>query len=102
MHTTTEAVLESFWDVSEGVLAHIREGEFSSEASRDMIAYLKSLDFCSSPLIPRRTVALLWYMPLFLQWQSERVRGKSPAFADEYEQFTNAVQREVERLLGLP
>ena len=50
---------------------------------------------------PRRLVSLLWYMPLFLTWQTERLRelgGDLGAYVHAVSSITN----EIERILGTP
>lgn len=52
-------------------------------------------------MIPRRAVSLLWFIPVFMEWQTERVRacgGDTRAYARAVSEATN----EIERLLGVP
>ena len=62
---------------------------------------LSSLSIAEEAEIPRRLVSLLWYIPLFMEWQTEQVQ-ESGGDAIAYEQAITLMTNEVERLLGLP
>jgi hypothetical protein len=51
--------------------------------------------------INRRIVSLLWYMPLFMAWQKDRVQ-EAGGDAAGLERAANEVQSIVERVLGIP
>ena len=45
-------------------------------------------------------MALIWYIPLFMGWQAERVKGSVQA--QEYQRVTNEIQTIVQEILGVP
>jgi hypothetical protein len=50
--------------------------------------------------IPRRLVSLLWYIPLFMEWNAEGVSNQISR--DEYSHCKTLVENELERILGIP
>jgi hypothetical protein len=94
--------LESFWDSDHGgVFWELRQGKFVEKDVISVAAWLERCHVEGAASLPRRFVSLLWYIPLFLDWQKERVveaGGDSAA----YERVSNLVANQVERILGVP
>jgi len=91
--------LEREYDQDEGFLGLLRNGHFNSSARDRFVRLLQSIDIGTGGSVDRRVVALLWYVPLFMQWQERRLD------ADEREALQSAANRvtsELERILGVP
>ncbi len=94
------AQLESTWDIDTGFFGKLREGKFDKELYNDFMQLLRTISFEEEELISSRVVSLLWYIPLFMEWQKERV--KKEIDIKEYELLKTAVENELERILGIP
>jgi hypothetical protein len=92
--------LEEAWD-SEGFLGQVRVGQFSEEGAEEFLRILAGIDIDSITCIPRRFLSLIWYLPLFLDWQRERVSERGGNI-QKYEQFITDVHNTLEVVLGVP
>ena len=93
--------LESEWEPEHGFFWQIRQGAFSEAEFQRVFAKLSSIASFEDELIERRLVSLLWYMPLFMHWQRDRI-SEQGGNAEAYTRAIAAVTNEVERLLGVP
>ena len=51
----------------------------------------------------KKIVSLLWYIPIFMEWQKETLRKKYDDLTiRKYESLMNRIQGEIERILGYP
>jgi hypothetical protein len=92
--------LEDVWKVDSGIFWKLRQGKFDKDLYNEFLVLLKSISFEDNELISRRAVSLLWYIPLFMEWQKERVQNNiSP---EEYSILKTNIQNELERILGTP
>jgi hypothetical protein len=94
--------LESAWNDPNGVLVKARDGEFSPVEGKAFVERLRRIEIGPGSEIDRRLVSLLWYLPQFLEWQTERVTQSDPTVALPYMQFSNAVLELVSNVLGVP
>ena len=93
------ANLEAAYDLEEGFLGLLRGGHFHSLARDRFLGLLQSIDLAPEDTIDRRQVGLLWYVPLFMQWQLERLDDEEQALLRAaIDQVTNYL----ERILGVP
>ncbi len=96
------AILEAEWFEPNGFLFKARQGVFEVTQGMNFISMLEGMKPPqNATTIDRRFVALLWYVPLFLHWQRERIAekgGNVPAFI----QLINRVHAVVEEILGVP
>jgi len=93
--------LEHEWDYDLGFFGPLRRGSFDRSSLESLLEILEAAAVEQSESINRRLVSLLWYMPLFMQWQRDRVKELGGDLA-EFDAATNHVQSIVERLLGVP
>ena len=93
--------LEREWDFESGFFGLLRRGEFDRTSLQRLLAILEGINFKDDGVINRRLVSLLWFMPLFMEWQKERVQEQGCDMVT-FEKATNQVHNHVERLLGLP
>jgi hypothetical protein len=95
------AELEAEWSPDDGFFWRIRQGNFSPSDFERALKKISAINIGEDADVPRRVVSLLWYIPLFMQWQVERVqenKGDLKAYATAITKMTN----EIERLLGVP
>lgn len=93
--------LEAFWEPDNGVFWQLRHGNFNEGEVGRFISWLERFKFEDDTALPRRLVSLLWYVPLFMQWQSDRIQ-EAGGDAMAYSQAITAVRNELERILGVP
>lgn len=69
------AALEGAWGI-DGFLGAVREGRYDQAKGEDFLRLLGCIQLPDDAFIPGRLVALLWYLPSFLEWQKPRVEEK--------------------------
>lgn len=94
-------LLEGFWDVPDGVLYQLRQGQFVPMRLREIDELLRRIQLGPEDSIPRRFVSLVWMIPVFMEWQLERV-GDQGGDAAELQQHANRIRTILEELLGVP
>jgi len=94
-------VIESEWEPNTGFFWNIRQGAFKPSEFERARAKVSSISIAEDSVIPRRLVSLLWYIPLFMQWQLERVQ-ENGGDVKAYNKATTSMTNEIERLLGVP
>jgi hypothetical protein len=94
-------MLESQWEPENGFLWKLRQGQFIEEEYLSFCDELSSLSIAEDENIPVRLVSLLWYVPLFMDWQKQRVE-ECGGDRDDYSKAVSSITNEVERLLGVP
>lgn len=93
--------LESEWFPDSGFFWRIRQGRFAADEFQCALKRVSAISIEQEVDLPRRFVSLRWYIPLFMQWQAERVQengGDTAAYTKAMTTMTN----EIERLLGVP
>ena len=93
--------IESEWEPETGFFWKIRQGEFRKDEFDRALAKFAAVPGMSGEPLPARLVSVLWYVPIFMQWQIDRVRergGDLPAYEIAMAQLGN----EVTRILGVP
>lgn len=93
--------LERFWQGPGGFLYKIRNREIDLDQGERLLDFLREIPHEELSSVPRRTVSLLWYIPLVMEWQSERISSKAD-HALEYQRLKNSILTETERILGVP
>lgn len=92
--------LENEWDYGVGFFGRLRKGDFDPSGLRRLLGTVE-LIVPEGESINRRIVSLLWYMPLFMAWQKDRVQ-EAGGDAAGLERATNEIQSLVEKVLGVP
>jgi len=93
--------VESEWEPEEGFFWKIRQGNFEKAEAHRALSKLTAVPRLTDQLIPARLVSVLWYVPLFIEWQVDRVRANRGDIAE----YTTAIAKftaEIERILGVP
>ena len=93
--------IEREWFMDTGFLGKVREGAFDVKEGDQFVQFLDAIRLPEQDEIDRRLVSLLWYIPIFLSWQKERVveRGGD---AEEFTRLTDRALASVQRILGVP
>lgn len=92
--------LDEEWD-RDGFLGKLRQGKFNPKEGDEFLDLLKQIDLSELNSVPKRFLSLIWYLPIFLTWQVDRVKGVS-LNGEKYERFITEVQNALERSLGVP
>jgi hypothetical protein len=93
--------IEAEWEPETGLFWRTRQGDFRKDDFERTLGKLAAVPSMTEQLVPARFVSLVWFIPIFMEWQRDRVRecGVDPA---EYERATIKLANEVERILGVP
>lgn len=92
--------LDQEYDREVGFLGQLRMGLFDEVGEKRLLDLLASLDLGSGP-IDRRLVQLLWFMPIFIQWQKERFELNG-GDVKRVEGTLNSVVSILEDVVGVP
>lgn len=69
--------LEDLWRFPDGPMARLRQGSISSESVEQVVSALESLELPPDAReLDRLMVALLWSIPLFVEYQREGDRER--------------------------
>lgn len=92
--------LEAEWDTN-GFFGRVRNGDYDAARGQEILATLRAISIGDQEMVPKRLVSLLWYLPSFLAWQTERIAEKGGDRA-AYERFVTEVFNALEQALGVP
>ncbi len=97
------ARLEAEWELTTGFLGRLREGHFDVRKGIQFLEFLRSLKatYESQDQLNKRCVSLLWYIPLFMSWQFERVAGQG-GDTKRLKELENEIEDALTGILGLP
>ncbi|AKH82929.1 hypothetical protein AA958_12590 [Streptomyces sp. CNQ-509] len=93
-------LLDEAWDEESGFLGKLRSGEFDPEAGEAYVALLSRIPPIGET-VETRLVQLIWFAPMFIEWQLERAANSE----DELRQLTRIatqVHEAVSSVLGIP
>ncbi|GAA1187569.1 hypothetical protein F4556_005667 [Kitasatospora gansuensis] len=93
-------LLDAAWDDETGFLGKLRSGQFDPAAGE---AYVSLLSRIPEPgeMIDSRLVQLIWFAPLFMEWQTERA-AESEEESRQLTRIATQVQEAIEGILGVP
>ncbi|MGX1320378.1 hypothetical protein AB7M17_003831 [Bradyrhizobium sp. USDA 377] len=92
--------LEAEWNTN-GFFDRVRNGEYDASRAQVVLATLRAIDIGDEETVPKRLLSLLWYLPSFLSWQTERVADRGGDRGD-YERFVTEVINTLQEVLGVP
>jgi hypothetical protein len=93
--------LEKEWELSSGFLGNLRTGTFDPDGLARLIEILQSVNLEDATTLERRFVSLTWYIPLFMDWQRQRLREKGTDTSG-LDSGINQIQSLLESILGVP
>ncbi len=92
--------LDEAWDDESGFLGKLRAGEFDSDAGEAYVALLSQVSPVGE-MVESRLVQLIWFAPMFIEWQMERA-SQNDAEARQLTRIATQVHEAVSRILGVP
>jgi hypothetical protein len=92
--------LETEWNAG-GFFDRVRDGNYDASRAQGVLAVLRAIKIGNEEMVPKRLVSLLWYLPSFLAWQTERVAEKG-GDRDAYKRFMTEVDNTLQEVLGVP
>jgi hypothetical protein len=92
--------LEAAWDQG-GIMEQLRDGAFDADRAGKFLKMLEGIDLSEIEMIPKRLLALVWYLPSFLNWQVPRIIDKG-GDVDAYRRFVTSVHNALEAAFGAP
>jgi hypothetical protein len=93
--------LDDEWDQDDGFLGRLRAGLFDREGYERFLGLVRSIE-TKGDVFDRRLVELLWFVPLFMEWQTERLERTSGMSRDEFRTYKNEVVDLFFKVLGVP
>jgi hypothetical protein len=102
-HASPEALeaLDLAWDDETGFLGILRSGRFDSELASKYLLLLNSIDIEEGEALNSDFVRLVWFVPIFMEWQVERVLERG-AERVELIRWTDRIRERVMEILGVP
>jgi hypothetical protein len=99
-----ETVIERIkkeWDIEDGFLGAVRYRNYYPDRLDRLVNVLKETAIQDEIYVERELVRLLWFIPLFLEWQKPSFQnaGQDPIILDT---AINSVLEELYRILGVP
>ena|ERR1700722_14308309 len=95
------SAIEAAWEPDDGPLWKLRQGEVDVEKIDALLRLLDDIKITDDDVLPRRFVSLVWYLPIFFEWQRERVAAEG-GDVRIFQTMSNRVVAVVQRLLGVP
>lgn len=95
------ADIEIEWEKPSGFLGGLRLGIYTQDGFERLLSLLNSINLEGQSQIDRRLVSLIWYIPIFMSWQRERVNEQGGNVSD-FDTAINLIQECLERILGIP
>jgi len=92
--------LEAAWDDG-GFLGQLRDGNFDADSGTAFLRLLSAIRIDEDSLLPARMLSLIWYVPLFLEWQEKRV-SQNGMDSVTYRNYVATVISTLEEVLGVP
>ncbi|MFF7020915.1 hypothetical protein ACFY97_07840 [Streptomyces klenkii] len=104
MKHSDPAVLEALdfaWDADSGVLGKLRSGVYDAELGAKYIELLEGIEIADGESLHPDFVRLVWFAPLFSEWQLERV-AENGGDQSEAHGFADLVRERLMGILGVP
>jgi hypothetical protein len=95
------AAIEAAWEPDTGPLWKLRQGEVDMEQIDALLRVLDTIQVHDDDPLPRRFVSLVWYLPIFFEWQRDRVAERGSDM-QVFQALSNRVVAAVQRVLGVP
>jgi len=96
------AMLEAEFDEPNGFIWKVRYGgDFTTEDGERLIRKLSEIRPPKDQPLERRLVSIVWFLPLLLMWQKERV-AEGGGDSEQLQRVTERVTNLVIEILGVP
>jgi hypothetical protein len=100
--TPREAIpeLEKLWDV-DGFFGRLRQGDYDTDGVGVLEQLLRAIQIDDNIALPRRFVSLTWWIPMFMEWQVERVAQRG-GDVEQLKRDVVRIRNVLDNLLGVP
>ncbi|UGY93255.1 hypothetical protein [Streptomyces gobiensis] len=92
--------LDEAWDDESGFLGKLRSQEFDQDAGEAYVALLSRIPPIGET-VDSALVRLIWFAPMFIEWQMERATNNEVEAAN-LKRIAGQVQEAVADVLGIP
>lgn len=89
------------WEQPHGFFGLLRQGVFDQGSFDRATAILAGVDITNEDSIDRRLVELIWFIPIFMVWQRERLQ-ENGVNLHEYDEACHIMLNHVYAILGMP
>ena len=93
--------LGSEWEYPSGFFARLRSGDFDPSGAARVLALLTRLELRDDEPLDRGLIRQLWFLPVFCQWQEERV-AELKGDVDALLKFTSDATDSLMEKIGVP
>lgn len=93
------------WDEPNGFFYKIRDQNVDFIQGNEIVQILKKIEFADDELIEKYKIKLLWYIPIYMEWQYERLKdfqSGNKKVLDNYLLLQASMLNEIERILDVP
>jgi hypothetical protein len=92
------------WEEPDGFFYMLRDQHVDFQKGNALLELLGHLDFDEHERIEKYKISLLWYIPIYMEWQFERLKDfeKDKEILSKYSNLQGLILNEVERILGTP
>lgn len=94
-------MLEAEFDEPNGFVWKVRYGDFDAEGGERFIRVLSQIRPPQDRPLERRLVSIVWFLPLMLMWQEERIAARGDD-SERLHRITERVTNLVIEILGVP
>lgn len=101
VHSENLAAIEAAWEPDDGAMWKLRQGYVDAQEIEALLRLLESIEVAEDDMLPRRFVSFVWYLPIFFEWQRERVAERGGDMK-AFQVLSNRVVAVVQRVLGVP
>ena len=92
--------LEKLWAVS-GFFGRLRQGDYDPDGVGVLEQLLSAIQIDDNTALPRRLVSLTWWIPMFMEWQVERVAQRG-GDVEQLKRDAVRLRNLLDSLLGVP
>lgn len=100
-HPEVLEALDLAWDDESGFFGLLRAGKFSSEAADAYVRLLNSIKIEEGECLHPDFVRLIWFAPIFMEWQIERT-VESGVNRVDLANSVDQIRERVMEILGTP
>jgi hypothetical protein len=93
-------MLEELWDF-DGFFGRLRQGIYDRDGAGIVERLLEAIVVDDETQLPRRFVSMTWWLPMFIEWQSERV-AESGGDVAQLKRDAVRLRNALDRVLGVP
>ena len=97
----TISQLQREWQRPAGFLGGLKPGHFDPEGLQRLVTILDSIAVENECLMDRKLVSLLWFIPIYLEWQKPHFLGQDED-VQKIQEAINSVMPRLYEILGIP